>query len=200
MPAFLDGKIGGLDLAAIVKDDTRIWVWELPAPTERLTWVKVLGSLPAVSVQSLGTVPSITSLKRCTLLISVGRLEEEVGRLYKIDTYRPIFQSEMVRIELQGFNEGSLREAQRAAETAKKLRWTKSEKVITPGKRFGGQGPSVMVHLSGIKSWDFILLLANKARDSVQTASAVCNSETLGNIANGSELRGDSVGLLIECI
>ena len=31
MPAFLNGKVGGLDLAAIVKECTRIWVWELPS-------------------------------------------------------------------------------------------------------------------------------------------------------------------------
>lgn len=194
MPAFLNGKVGGLDLAAIVKECTRIWVWELQPG--HLGWVTVLGMLPAVSVRSLGAAPSQSSLHRCTLLISVGRLEQIVGRLYKVDTRRPTFESKMVRIELRGFNEASLMEAQRAAQTAKTLRWTKSMKAVTPGRRFGGQGPSLMVHLAPIKIWDYVVLLANNARDSVYTASC----DTLGNIANGAELTGDSVGLLIECI
>jgi len=194
MPAFLNGKVGGLDLAAIVKECTRTWVWEVPS--NHLGWVTALGKLPAVSVWSLGAAPHPSSLHRCALLISVGRLEQIVGRLYRVDTCRPTFESKMVRIELQGFNEASLREAQRAAEIAKKLRWTKNMKVVTPGRRFGGQGPSIMLHLAPIKIWDYVVLLANKTKDSAYTASC----ETLGNIANGTELTGDSVGLLIECL
>jgi len=194
MPVFLNGKISGLDLAAIVKECTRIWVWE--SPSGHLGWVRVLGMLPAVSVRSLGEATSLSRLQRCTLLISVGRLEQIVGRLYRVETCKPTFESEMVRVELRGFNEASLKEAQRAAETAKTLRWTKGIKAVTPGRRFGGQGPSLMEHLAPIKIWDYVVLRANKTRNSVYTASC----ETLGNIANGTELTGDSVGLLIECI
>ena len=117
-----------------------------------------------MSVRSLGAAPSPSNLHRCTLLISVGRLEQIAGRLYRVDTCRPTFESEIVRIELQGFNEASLREAQRAAEMAKKLRWTKIMKAVTPGRRFGGQGPSLMVRLAPVKIWDYVVLLANKAR------------------------------------
>jgi hypothetical protein len=103
----------------------------------------------------------------------------------------------MIRIELQGFNEASLREAQRAAEAAKDLRWTEIVKAVTPGRRFGGQRPSSMVHKAPINIWGYVGLLANRARDSVDAATS---RETLGNIVNGTELTGDSVGLLIECI
>jgi hypothetical protein len=199
MPAVVKEQLGGLDLREFAQSCIKYRAWE--KPTTQPGWVQIFGSLPALSVNSIGLRSD--SVQRCALLITVAGLERRTGRLFKDPECGTLFQSESgIRLSLTGFNVESLQNAKIAADTAKQLKWTEDKRLIVASRRFGGQRPSKLnasqsSWLNGIYKRMSMINIGSTPEN--YSNRAVVWQDSLGQILHGSDLEGDCVGLLVEC-
>jgi hypothetical protein len=199
MPAVIEERLGGLDLREFAQSCIKYRVWEKPAIQPG--WVQIFGSLPALSVNSIGD-PS-DNIQRCTLLITVAGLERRIGRLFKDPECGTLFQSQSgIRLSLTGFNTESLQNAKIAADTAKQLKWTEDKRLVVASRRFGGQRPSTLnasqpSWLDSIYKHMSMIKIGGAPKKCLN--GAVMWRDSLGQILHGSDLEGDCVGLLVEC-
>jgi hypothetical protein len=199
MPAVVKEQLGGLDLREFAQTCIKYRAWEKPATQPG--WVQIFGSLPALSVNSIGLRSD--SVQRCALLITVAGLERRIGRLFKDPECGTLFQSESgIRLSLTGFNIESLQNAKIAADTAKQLKWTEDKRLIVASRRFGGQRPSTLnasqsSWLNDIYKHMSVLNIGSTPKK--YSNGAVVWQDSLGQILHGSDLEGDCVGLLVEC-
>jgi hypothetical protein len=199
MPAVVKEQLGGLDLREFAQSCIKYHVWEKPATQPG--WVQIFGSLPALSVNSIGLRSD--SVQRCALLITVAGLERRIGRLFKDPECGTLFQSQSgIHLSLTGFNIESLESAKIAADAAKQLKWTEDKRLIVASRRFGGQRPSTLYTsqsswLNGI--YKHISMISIRSAPKKCSNGAVTWQDSLGQILHGSDLEGDCVGLLVEC-
>jgi hypothetical protein len=200
MPAVIKEQLGGLDLREFAQSCTKYRVWEKPAIQPG--WVQIFGSLPALSVNSIGLRSD--NVQRCALLITVAGLERRIGRLFKDPECGTLFQSQSgIRLSLTGFNIESLQNAKIAADTAKQLKWTEDKRLIVASRRFGGQRPSALYTpqspwLDGICKQVSMMINIGSAPKKYSNGTLMWQ-DSLGQILHGSDLEGDCVGLLVEC-
>jgi hypothetical protein len=199
IPAVIGEQLGGLDLREFAQSCIKYRVWEKPAIQPG--WVQIFGSLPALSVDSIGLRSD--NVQRCALLITVAGLERRIGRLFKDPECGTLFQSQSgIRLSLTGFNIESLQNAKIAADTAKQLKWTEAKRLIVASRRFGGQRPSMLKApqsswLGGI--YKHMLMVNIGSAPKKYSNGAMMWQDSLGQILHGSDLEGDCVGLLVEC-
>jgi hypothetical protein len=202
-PIVENRRIGGLDLGTMAHYCYRERVWE--EPKKAPDWVHIFGWLPAVSIET-ATSSSGSSIYRCTLVMTIAGLERRIGKLVQRDDASWSFETGNVQIYLSGFNEASLKEAQEAGEVAKAWRWTvPSTRVVIPGKRFGGQRPSQLtVARSDLREavWHTICMVSSLIGINQRSSNGTLVKETtsLGKLIHGSDIEGDQLGLMIECI
>lgn len=196
IPAVIEEQLGGLDLREFAQSCIKYRAWEKPAIQPG--WVQIFGSLPALSVDSIGLRSD--NVQRCALLITVAGLERRIGRLFKDPECGTLFQSQSgIRLSLTGFNIESLQNAKIAADTAKQLKWTEVKRLIVASRRFGGQRPSMLKAsqsswLGGIYKHMFVINIGSAPKKYSNGGQ-----DSLGQILHGSDLEGDCVGLLVEC-
>ena len=199
IPAVIEGQLGGLDLREFAQSCIKYRVWEEPATQPG--WVQIFGSLPALSVDSIGLRSD--NVQRCALLITVAGLERRIGRLFKDPECSTLFQSQSgIRLSLTGFNIESLQNAKIAADTAKQLKWTEAKRLIVASRRFGGQRPSMLKApqspwLGSIYKHMLTINIGSALKK--YPNGAMMWQDSLGQILHGSDLEGDCVGLLVEC-
>ena len=132
-----------------------------------------------MSVDSIKPPITNTCTRRCSLLITIVRIERRVGKMIKCAHHETHFESDTGgSVCLIGFHEASFDGAKEATIRASLWRWTEDTSIVTTGDRFGGQGPS------SISAKEY-LWLGNMLK-SIKTLRSVLN---LDNIFSDAESR-----------
>ena len=209
-PTLLGGTIGGVDLYKFIKTFKTVRLAEKPPKLP--SWSALLGRMPALAVNSLGSssnrmngsnVIPINSL-RCTAYISIARLEEELERFMLSKEQTPnqaqVFVNKFNhKLILTGIDGYVLDLVHQNLSFAIDHKW-KSGIVIIPGKRLTGQptsGATFILPNNGYLQSYYDWFRPLKCPELEQPEGA---ERSLGIYINGQEWDHEFLGMLIECV
>jgi len=192
-PVASDGTIGGIDLALLVETDELVRVWERP-PRLPL-WSEVLGSVPAVAVNRL--VGPLESGPRGSLFITISGLERKAKNklLRQADDCDLFKSSSGLLLRFFGFDE-ALNHAQNqmAILAASNLRWD-HERIYVPAKRVGPNDSKPCKIITSTPK----AITESTSSSTGRNDSSTYTPQGLGELVNGSNLRPQFLGMMLEC-